>query len=125
VNLLRPCARPARCTVATLAAGRRRDPDTAMRHHATRSNEVHARPDVDANRLLDTDAPKRNCAGAMARLKAARAALGASRALTRTMGSRCPGIYRSVGPVSSHERSDAPPGVFCELTNEPSRGASA
>lgn len=36
-------------------------------------------PDVEAGRLLDADAPERDCAGAMARLKAALAALGASR----------------------------------------------
>lgn len=54
---------------------------------------MHTRPDVSADRVLNADAPNRDCLGAMARVKAALAA-GCPRcarrfaALTRTMPSR-------------------------------------
>jgi hypothetical protein len=72
-------ARIVGCMVATLAAGRQRDRDGGTRRLRDEIAPMHTCPDVSADRVLNADAPKRNCPGAMARVKAALAALGASR----------------------------------------------
>jgi hypothetical protein len=79
VSLPRPCARTVRCMVAILAAGRRHDLYKNIERHGTRSHEYAPVLDFDATRVPDADAPNRDCPGAMARVKAALAALGASR----------------------------------------------
>src|SRR5688572_2991975 len=64
-------ARTARCKVATHAAGPQRDAARVMTRYEANPNKGHARPlDVNANACMHTDAPNRNCAGAMARVKA-------------------------------------------------------
>jgi hypothetical protein len=78
VNRPRPFARAVRCTVAILAAGHQHDSYKNIERHGTRSAYAPV-PDPDAIRLSDADAPNRDCPGAMARVKAALAALGASR----------------------------------------------
>jgi hypothetical protein len=79
VKRLQPCAPTARCTAVILAAGHQRDRGKAPRAAPGRdSGTVNLVPDVEADCLPDADAPNRDCAGAMARVKAALAAVGST-----------------------------------------------